>query len=370
MGFFSEYREINRLLKEKQAVVFYAESRHYYPYFEKLLSDLLKGADLTVCYITSDKKDPLLQQAPAGMRVICCKWMLGFLFKQLRTDVLVMTMPDLGNYFLKRSAGVGRYVYVFHAAVSTHLQYSKHAFDNYDTIFCTGEYQVQEIRRAEELYQLPAKKLVPYGYPLFAKLGQEQKAAKANAKPVILLAPSWFAGCIFETCIEELLRALSKLNCTVLVRSHPEYEKRYPSRFRQIKKMMAGYPGMQADTNTDVIESILAADILITDRSGIAFEFSFGAGKPVLFIDTALKETNPNWQAFGIEPVENKYRSQMGISISPSELKLLPEKLEELKEFAEPFRDRVKTMAETIFYMGELYYQNGVASIRESVEKS
>lgn len=370
MGFFSEYREINRLLKEKQAVVFYAESRHYYQYFEKLLSDLLKGADLPVCYITSDKKDPLLQQAPAGMRVIYCKWMLGFLFKQIRADVLVMTMPDIDNYLLKRSPGVGKYVYVFHAAVSTHLQYRKHAFDNYDIIFCTGEYQVQEIRKAEELYQLPAKQLVSYGYPLFAKLRQEQKATNGNTKQVVLIAPSWFAGCIFETCIEELLGGLSKLNCSVLVRSHPEYEKRYPARFRQIKKMMAAYPGMQADTNTDVIESLLAADILITDRSGIAFEFSFGAGKPVLFIDTALKQTNPDWQAIGLEPVENKYRSLMGISVSPAELDQLRGKIEELKKFAEGFRGRIGAAGETIFFNGENFYNEGVSRIRELAGKS
>lgn len=370
MGFFSEYREINRLLKEKQAVVFYAESRHYYPYFEKLISGLLESGDIPVCYITSDKMDPLLQQAPSGMRVVYCKWMLGYLFRQLRADVLVMTMPDLGNYFLKPSAGVGRYVYVFHAAVSTHLQYRKHAFDNYDIIFCTGEYQVKEIRKAEELYQLPAKQLVSYGYPLFNRLRQEQKTATAGTKPVVLIAPSWFSGCIFETCIEELLGKLSKLNCTVLVRSHPEYEKRYPARFRQIKKMMAAYPGMQVDTKTDVIESILAADILITDRSGIAFEFSFGAGKPVLFIDTVLKETNPDWKLTGLEPVENKYRSLMGISVSPAQLDQLPGIMEELKKFGEGFSGRIRAAGETIFFNGENSYKEGVSCIRELAAKS
>lgn len=357
------------MLKEKQTVAFYAESRYYYPYFEKLISDLLRGGAIPVSYITSDKKDPLLRQAPAGMRVTYCKWLLGFLFRQLRADVLVMTMPDLGNYFLKRSAGVGHYVYLFHAAVSTHQQYRKHAFDHYDTIFCTGTYQVQEIREAERLYRLPVKKLVPYGYPLFSKL-QHRKARPANTKPVFLVAPSWFGGCIFNTCIVELLSELSKLDCLVMVRSHPEYEKRYPDRFRQLRKLVASYPGMQVDTNPDVLESILAADTLITDRSGIAFEFAFGAGKPVLFIDTSLKQTNPDWQEIGIEPVENKYRTLMGVTVPPNALKQLPVKLEELTKMAVGFDERIKAVAGSLFYNPDIHSQYGVTCIKEMIRKN
>lgn len=369
MGFFSEFREVNKLLKKKHPVVFYAESRHYYQYFEKLLSDLLKDPGYPVCYITSDKKDPLLQQAPAGMQIIYCKWLLGFLFRQIKADVMIMTMPDLGNFFLKRSDGVGRYIYVFHAAVSTHLQYRKHAFNNYDIIFCTGEYQLKEIRKTEELYQLPAKQLVPYGYPLVSKLQQLQAVRQKNNKPTLLVAPSWFPGCIFETCIEELLLELSKLPYKVLVRSHPEYEKRYPDRFKKIKAIIAGYPEMFTDTNTDVVQSLLDADILITDRSGIAFEFAFGNGKPVLFIDTPLKQTNPDWKEINIEPVENSYRSLMGLSVSPSLLNQLPEKIDELKNLAIGFSDKMKETGNTLFYNGEAFYKDGAGFIKAIIER-
>ena len=355
MGLFAEYRTVSRLLREEQGIVFYAESRHYYQYFQQLISDILQYGP--VCYITSDKNDPLLKSAPAGMKVVYCKWMLGFLFKQLRARMMIMTMPDLGNYFLKRSPGVKKYLYVFHAAVSTHLQYRKQAFDHYDLILCTGDYQVQEIRKAEAVYGLPAKELLPYGYPLISALQQQPVSLPDKEHPLILLAPSWFAGCIFETGMEELLQVLSGIPCRVLVRSHPEYEKRYPARFRQIKKMLKAFPQMQIDANTDVRDSLLAADILITDRSGIAFEFAFGTRRPVLFIDTALKQTNPDWQELGIEPVENRYRSLMGLSVTPDKIQQVPERIQQLKELSNSFAENIKRVEKEIFFLEEGLYK-------------
>lgn len=349
MGLFAEYRAVNRLLREEQGIVLYAESRHYYQYYSRLIEDILPLAP--VCYITSDKRDPLLQSAPAGMHVVYCKWMLGFLFRQLRAKVMLMTMPDLGNYFLKRSPGVKRYVYVFHAAVSTHLQYRQQAFRHYDTVLCTGEYQVQEIRKAESLYGWPAKQLLPYGYPLIASLQQESVGSPKPEKPTILIAPSWFAGCIFETCIEELLQTLSAFPCRVLLRSHPEYEKRFPARFREVQQMLKAYPHMQMDRNTAVTDSLKAADILITDRSGIAFEFAFGRKRPVLFIDTVLKQTNPDWQELGIEPAEIRYRTQMGLCLLPEEISLLPEKIKQIQSMTDTFAAKMEQLEQEIFFL-------------------
>ena len=150
MGLFSEYRLVNKLLQQKHKVIFYAESKHYYQYFKKLINDLLESK-VTIYYITSDADDPLLINNQKGIKVVYIKWMVGFLFSKIKADVMVMTMPDLGNFLFKKSPAVGIYIYIFHAAVSTHQQYRKEAFYNYDAIFCTGEYQYKEIRLSEKL---------------------------------------------------------------------------------------------------------------------------------------------------------------------------------------------------------------------------
>lgn len=370
MGVFSEYKQVYRLLDEegKQQVVFYAESRHYYQYFERLIKDLLAN-NVKISYITSDAKDPLLDAAPKSMEVYHIKWMLGYLFKRISAQVMFMTMPDLDNFLFKRSPAVSTYVYIFHAAVSTHQQYRKEAFFNYDAIFCTGEYQVNEIRKAEEQNGLEQKQLIHYGYPLFDDLEKATVNSKDD-KQIILVAPSWFEGCIFNTCIKELLDQLSKLPYEVVLRSHPEYEKRKGKSFRQIKKMIKQYPSIRIDTEPDVIKSLPKADILITDRSGVAFEFAFGMQKPVLFIDTVLKETNTKWRELGVDPVENSLRGQLGVSVSPEKLNEISEKIKELKMLQNGFADKMERLQEELFFNAEASYQKGVDIIIEKLRRN
>jgi YidC/Oxa1 family membrane protein insertase len=71
-----------------------------------------------------------------------------------------MTMTDLENNILKRNKFVKNYIYFFHGAVSTTKIYTSTAFDNYDTILCNGDYQVNEIRQREKLANLKKKNLL------------------------------------------------------------------------------------------------------------------------------------------------------------------------------------------------------------------
>ena len=357
MSFLSEYNAVSRLLKQKQQVVFYAESRHYFQYFKPLLGDLL-GKKVQVCYITSDPLDKLLKSPPDGLNVVYAKWMLGFIFPRLQADVMIMTMPDLGHFLYKRSPGVGTYIYMFHAAVSTHQQYRRDAFVNYDCIFCTGEYQQHEIRKAEELYGHPVKEIVPYGYPLFKELATTIPVA--GEKQVILIAPSWFSGCIFETCIEELLKELAVLPYTIILRSHPEYEKRNKRGFNSIRKLVKMYQHMFIDDLPDVTERLSKSDILITDRSGIAFEFAIGTSKPVIFIETVLKETNKDWRELNIEPLENSLRPELGVILQPSELNKLANKLKEAESLRAGFAEKMKDLKEKHFFYSTSSYKKGL----------
>ena len=357
MSIFSEYRNMLDLLKKKHQVVFYSESRHYYPYFKQLIEDLKATQQVAITYITSDKQDPLLTQSVTGMQVVHIKWMLGFLFSKIKADVMIMTMPDLGNYLFRRSEYVGNYIYMFHAAVSTHQQYREHAFDNYDTVFCTGDYQVNEIRRTEELYKLGKKELVNYGYPLFDELNRSKKTEKEKT---ILLAPSWYPEGIFDSCFEELIKILSGLPYRTIIRTHPEYVKRNRGFLKKIKQEFGLKKNIQVDELTSVTERLSTTDILITDRSGIAFEFAFGIGRPVLFIDTPLKINNPASGLLGIEPKENTLRKELGISLEPTSLQQLPMKINELFSSSGEYNLKFSEMRQRLFFNSVESYRAGV----------
>ena len=45
--------------------------------------------------------------------------------------------------------------------------------------------------------------------------------------------------------------------------------------------------------------TIFEADLMITDWSGIAYEYAYTTCKPVLFIDTPMKIMNPEYKKIG-----------------------------------------------------------------------
>ena len=197
-GFFRENREVQKLAVTRYQVIFYAENAYYFQYFRHLFGELQRR-QLRICYITSQQNDPLLNVAYPNVDVVFSKATLAFVFQKLQADVVIMTMPDLQHFIYKRSPSVGKYIYVFHAMVSTHQQYRKSAFDHYDTIFCVGPHHQREIRESEKIYGLPEKELVPYGYPLLDDLSE--KAMSVNTKnDQVLIAPSWYEKGILKTC--------------------------------------------------------------------------------------------------------------------------------------------------------------------------
>ena len=67
-------------------------------------------------------------------------------------------------------------------------------------------------------------------------------------------------------------------------------------------------------------KSSYASDLLITDWSGIAYEFCFATKRPALFINTQIKCLNPNWERIGCTPVEISLRDRVGISLDKDKL--------------------------------------------------
>jgi CDP-Glycerol:Poly(glycerophosphate) glycerophosphotransferase len=371
MSFFLEYRNAKTILAQRHPIIFYSENRYSYQYFEKLINDLLHQTELPILYITSDKTDPLLSAPLPRMQVVYIKSFLGWTFLNLKADVIIMTMPDLNNFLYKKSDAVTCYIYMFHAAVSLHQQYNEKAFFHYDAFFCTGQYQTNELKRLEKEYFLIEKDSIPYGYPLFdaikKKYTQRNKTEEQNKTYQILIAPSWYPSCIFETCMEELIQQLIKLPYKIFIRPHPEYIKRSRKKYSALKKKISKIHHVYFDESADIIQSLIQTDLLITDRSGIAFEYAFGTCRPILFIDTPPKISNQQWQKIGINPIENKIRAQIGFSILPTDLSTIHQKINQLKNSEPHFANEIKRLQEILFFNKSDSYKRGIDYILSKI---
>lgn len=302
-------------------LVFYSERSGYYKYVEGVINCLLRHTNLTVHYVTSDPEDVVFELAKKEKRLL--PYYIGekkliTLFMKMDADVVVMTMPEIEKYHYKRSLVRKdiEYIYIFHAMVSTHMIYRKSAFDAYDTIFLVGPHHRAEILETEALYGLPPKKLIDFGYPLLDTLRDQYAALPKEERPYqILIAPSHHEGNIMDSCLHELLNVLLKGEWQVVVRPHPQYIRRNPTRMTELKERYQGHTNLRFEDNFASSESIYLSDVLITDWSGISMEYSFTTLKPCIFINTPVKILNPDYTRYQAIPALVAIRNQIGVSV-------------------------------------------------------
>lgn len=362
-------------------LVFYSENNGFYKYFENVIDYLLEHSNVTIHYITSDPGDSIFKKAEADHRIrgyyIGEKKLITLMMK-MDADMVVMTMSDLENYHIKRSYVRKdiEYVYLFHYPLSTHMVLHTGALDHYDTILCVGEFQVPEIRKQEELHGLPEKKLIMCGYGQLEKLQKQYDAMEppVRAYRKILIAPSWQEDNILDSCIDDLLRELLGRGNHIVVRPHPEYVKRYGKRMETIVSRYADYTGDDLEFELDFTSntSIFDSDLVVTDWSGTAFEFSFVTGKPAVFINTPMKVNNPDYEKLGIEPQEIRLRDKVGISINPEDIIGCNSKVQQLMERQEEYvRDNLAlrdTLIANYGHSGEVGGKYIIDSLQKCIE--
>ncbi len=361
MLFFRELRHFFRFFfrteRKDKLLVFYAEHESYLAYLEGFIRELTETHKVSLCYVTSDAADPMLSDSPAGVRVFYLRSLLPYFMLLVRCRVFVMTLTDLNQFHLKRSINPAHYLYVFHSMVSTHMMYRAGAFDHYDSILCVGDYQKSEIQAYENQQGLPAKELIPAGYYRLERIC-EQAASRSGATTseprTVLIAPSWGEDNLLKSSGRALVDLLLSNGYRVIVRPHPETIRRDPEMIANLESVFGQQPRFRLERSVTTDDSLLAADILLCDLSGVALEYAFGTLRPVLFFDVPPKVHNDNYRSLDIEPIELALREQMGEMVSVDELNTVPATIERLIAEREKYRSGLaKLRDEHIFNVGD-----------------
>ena len=368
-----ELEKFNELNLDERSIVFYSEDISSFVHFEQIIHELTEKMGYQICYVTSAKDDPILNSQNKKIKA----FYIGSgatrtkFFMELMAEVLVMTMPSLETYFIKRSRVYPvHYVYVFHSINSTHRNYRKNAFDHFDSIFCTGPHHVKEIIATEQLYNLKQKNLVTCGYGLFDKLQKNkpvknQEMCTKDERKKILVAPSWGKKGLLETKGLELVKILLDAGYHVTVRPHPMTVRKWPKIVKTIRNEFKYNSNFEMETDVSSFESLYSTYGLISDWSGIGFEYAFVCERPVLYVDVPHKNNNPDYNKISYEPLESSIRNLIGAVISPNELEGIPKIIESTYENIDLFKTKVQEVRnKTVFNLG----QSGIKGAQEIVK--
>lgn len=275
---------------EKIPFVIFADDKRYWSIFEPICKEM-DSRGKKVVYMTMSEDDPGLdnpyenvdgQYIGSGNKAFA---KLNF----LKANIVLSTTPGLDVYQWKRSKYVDYYVHIPHAASDITL-YRMFGIDYYDAILLSGEYQAEDIRRLEELRNLPKKELYKIGIPYMDVMADRlhREGPVKNSERTVLLAPSWGKSAIFGVYGGRIIEALQKTGYNIIVRPHPQS---FASEKELMDELMAKYPEsdkLEWNKDRDNFDVLRRSDILITDFSGVIFDFTLIYDKPIIYTDPKI----------------------------------------------------------------------------------
>ena len=268
----------------KAKIIIYGEDKRYYNVFKPIIEELINLEIPTIYYSSSYddkifeiKSDFLKSEFIGTGNKAYAK--LNF----IEADICLMTTPNLDVFQLKRSKGVKKYVHITHSSAETST-YCLYSLDFFDAVFLNGEHQIRDIRELEKKRNTTVKDLYVVGNPYLDELSKmkESLTKENNSKKTILIAPSWGMNCLFRRFGENLLDNIVNSDYNIIIRPHPQSlisDKDIIDKFQNRYKYKNN---VEWDFNRVNIYSLSKADIMISDFSGVIFDYAFLFEKPVI----------------------------------------------------------------------------------------
>jgi CDP-glycerol glycerophosphotransferase (TagB/SpsB family) len=267
--------------------VIYAEDKRYWSLFRPIL-DEFERRETEVLYLTSSEDEPVFS---AGYRYVRPEYIgqgnRAFArLNMLAADFVLATTPGLGVYQWKRSKAVRHYAHILHA-VGDATTYRMFALDYFDSVLLTGDYQGVDIRRLERVRDMPEKQLVTVGC---SYLDEFEKAVREIPREephvfTVLVSPSWGPSSLLVRYGEKLLAPLVNTGWKIIVRPHPQSKIAEPKILESLEEKYRPHTNLVWDYERDNTQSLAEADVMVSDFSGIVFDYMFLRDKPVVYVN-------------------------------------------------------------------------------------
>jgi CDP-glycerol glycerophosphotransferase (TagB/SpsB family) len=195
-----------------------------------------------------------------------------------------MTTPGLDVFQLKRSKKVKHYSFLQHS-VTDAAQYRLFGLDHFDSILLNADYQIPYLRTLEKIRAQPEKQLIIVGCTYLDVFTQKMKGFPKEENHVftILVSPSWGESGLLKRYGKELLDGLVKTDWRIIVRPHPQSKISEPQMLKKLTEQYKDQKNIEWDYNRENIYSLSKADIMISDFSGIIFDFILLFDKPIMY---------------------------------------------------------------------------------------
>ena len=336
-------------------ITIFSDDKRYWNIFAPICRELdARGRD--VSYLTASPDDPAMQ---SGLDHVHAEFIgkgdkAFAALNVLRTDILLSTTPGLDVYQWKRSKNVRWYVHILHAAGNV-AGYRMFGIDYYDAMLLSGQFQEDQLRALESQRNLPAKEVVYVGIPYLDVM--RQRLADAPALPehefTVLLAPSWGKSALLSLYGERILQILKDTGYRIVVRPHPQS---FQSEKEMLERLMKQFPDSDRfswNRDTDNFDVLRGSDVMISDFSGVIFEYAWVFDKPVIYHNAKFDKApyDSYWLKDELWTLETLPR--IGKSLSEENLNDLKQAIDSLRDDPAYREARDRARSEVWMYPGE-----------------
>lgn len=266
--------------------VVYNEGMQYWNVF-KPVCDEFEKRQIELTYYTSAEKDPCFEQNYKYVKPeFIGEGNMAFVrLNMLSAGVVLMTTPGLQVYQLKRSKNVKHYSHVLHMPNDA-TTYRLFGLDYFDSVLLTGDYQKTDLQYLENARNITKKELVTVGCSYLDILAEKIKSIpeEENHNFTVLVSPSWGSVGVLSKYGEKLLDPLAKTGWNIIIRPHPQSKKSEKEMLDRLEARYKDNANIVWDYERDNIYSLKKADIMISDFSGIIFDYTFLCDKPVIYV--------------------------------------------------------------------------------------
>jgi len=267
----------------------YSDDKRYWNNYMPILNEF-ENREIDVDFWTSSEDDPVFSNEYKYIHAqYIGKGNKAFMkLNTARADVLLSTTPGLDVLQWKRSKWVKKYVHFFHEA-NTALGYRMFQLDFFDCILAVSPFQTEEVRTLEKLRNLPPKEMEVVGLPYFDILAEKLRNAGStqNTNKAILLAPSWGKTCLLYKYGEKLIDKLVATGYDIVLRPHPQSFTADKEILEKIRIKYENCKNFSWNDDIDNFDILNRADLLISDFSGVIFDYTIIFNKPIIYTSVA-----------------------------------------------------------------------------------
>lgn len=353
---FSGGNKESHIDNKKIPYLIFSDHKRYWNIFKPICNEFEKrGVDLV--YWTASPDDPALSEKYEHVKA-------EFIgegnkpyarLNMMNAGIVLATTPGLDVLQWKRSKNVQWYVHILHM-ISDPIAYRMFGLDFYDSLLLSGSYQVNQIQQIENMRKLKGKELKIVGCTYMDTLYARKKEATVltqNSTKTILVAPTWGQSGILSRFGEKIIDALLKTGYSIVIRPHPQSFSAEKELLEKLQGKYANEKNLSWNRDNDNFDILNKSDLMISDFSGVVFDYALVFEKPVIYVDTNFDSAPYDAAWLDDKLWTFKVLPKLGCELKESDFPNIKDVMDNLMKSKELRSSRTEVIAESWSNIGE-----------------